>query len=114
MFTPVFENDEQLSKNTTTNKPAKRGKSILFTELQEMDPSDVWYQVDETAHPDAKKFRTHVYRASKDGAGTFKIRTTNEGLFIKKTARDYTPTPRKPAKKQDAAGATPEAPQAAE
>lgn len=98
MFTPAFENDTELLNNTTTNKPAKRGKSEMYTELLEMDPSDVWYQVDELVHPDAKKFRTQVYRHSKDGAGSFKIKTTNQGLFIKKTSRTYTPAPRKPKK----------------
>lgn len=95
MFTPAFRNDDELIQNTTNNKPAKRGKSIMFTELSEMDPSETWYQVDSLVHPDAKKFRTQVYRHSKDGAGTFKVKTTNEGLFIKKTSSTYTAQPRK-------------------
>lgn len=108
MFTPAFRNDDELVQNTTNNKPAKRGKSIMYTELSEMDPSDTWYLVDADAHPDAKKFRTQVYRHSKDGAGSFKIKTTNEGLFIKKTSRTYTPAPRKP-KAAKAEAAAPEA-----
>lgn len=95
MFTPVFRNDDELTQNTTNNKPAKRGKSIMFIELNEMDPSETWYQVDSLVHPDAKKFRTQVYRHSKDGSGTFKVKSTNEGLFIKKTSKTYTAQPRK-------------------
>lgn len=111
MFTPAFENDNQLLQNTTNNKPAKRGKSIMFVELSEMDPSETWYAVDPNAHPDAKKFRTQVYRHSKDGAGTFKIKTTNEGLFIKKVSRTYAPAPRKPkAAKTETAAATSDTP----
>ncbi len=109
MFTPAFENDQELSQNTTGNKPARRKKSELYTELYEMPVSDTWYQVDENAHPDAKKFRTQVYRASKDGAGSFKIRTTNEGLFLKKTSKTYSPTPRKP-KAEKSEAITPDAP----